>query len=184
MQAGESSQETLKDLNEILLPKNTARAFGRALRQRMSASLQEISTSLDSLRGKPNYQSMEKAFNKMSSVLDRLERAKEVRVVLSGAGSDFKFSEETEDEEPKQGEILMDNSITPKFVSALNHTIRNPLSIVSGFAEITQSEEAKRIVSACSQIQNAIEPLNNAQEIRISTDNKGYAEITSIHYAT
>lgn len=180
MQNGEGPQESLKDLNEILLPKNTVRAFGRGLRQSMSSALEEGNASLEALRGEPNYQRMEKAFKKILRILDRLEKAKEVRLVLSGAGSDFEFSEETEEEEPKQGELLIDNNITPKFINALYHTIRNPLSIVSGFAEIIQSEEAKRIINPCSQIKNVLESLNNAQEIKMITDIHGNTTITPI----
>jgi len=181
MQAGESSQETLEKDNEILLPKNIARAFGRALRQSMFYSLQEIQTSLDRLEGQPNHQRMKGALDRISRVLFGLERAREVRLKQNGPGGDFSFSEETEEEEPKQEEVLTDSNITPKLISALNHTIKNPLSIVSGFAEGAQSAEAaKNIIDASKQIQNVLESFNNAQRIKISTDSKGYTKITPI----
>jgi len=165
----------------ILVPKEQARAFGRALTQSLSPFLQEINNSLGSLTGNPHHQIVKNALLRIFNVVYGLEKAREVRLKQIGPGSDFRFSEETEEEEkPKQGEVLIDRKITPKLVSALNHTVRNPLFVISGFAEISESEEAENISNACSSIENVITPLSNAQKISITTNTEGKTTIIPI----
>lgn len=165
---------------EILVPPETAHAFARGLRQSLSQQLQAIDASLNKLTGKPHHQIMKDAFGRISSLLDNLEKAKEVKFLPSEPGFDFKFSEETEKEEPKPKEVLMDSSITPKFVSALSHTLINPLGIVQGRAEGIQSQEADKIVNASKKIGETIKSFNNAQEIKMTTDAEGNTTITPI----
>lgn len=175
---------------KIVVPKDVAKAFGRGLRQSMDSAFQEINSCLPSLlMDNPKHGIIEGSVKRITNLLDRLEKAKEVKISILGAGdlgnlNDFVFSEETEDLDPKPGELLMDSNITPKFINALNHNVRNPLFIVSGFAEMSKLEEAKRIVNACRQIENVIKSLSDAQEIKIVTDVEGNTTITPIRNVT
>lgn len=167
---------------EIVIPKDTAKAFGRGLRQRIGLRLEEINSCLPSFMNNPKYAIIEGSVKRITNVLDGLEKAKEVRILVHEGGNDFQFSGETEDTPPfTPGEVLMDTNITPKFISALNHTVSNPLNIVLGVAQNMQSKETKKIVYASNQIARAIKSLANAQNIKMITDIHGNTTITRIH---
>jgi signal transduction histidine kinase len=125
-------------------------------------------------------------FARITNILNGLEKAKEVRLIKLEIGYDFKFSEETEDLGFKEGEISMGKDITPEFISALDHTIRNPLTIVMGRAGNIKSEEGKKILEASVQIEKKISEItkpspNDPQEIKMTTDIEGNTTITPLY---
>ncbi|MEK7534647.1 MAG: hypothetical protein AAB600_04905 [Patescibacteria group bacterium] len=167
---------------EIVVPKDVAKALGRGLRQRIYSSIKDITSTINNLDANPELNEkritiIKKNIKRITDILNGLEKAKEVRIVPLEVGSDFKFSEETEEETPTPGEVIMDESITRKFIDALSHTIRNPLNLVLGQAETIQAEE---IYSASMQITEIMNSFTDARSIKMVTDTQGNTTITPI----
>jgi len=181
------NSDIILEQKEIVVPKHIVKAFGRGLSQSIGPRLQQIESCLRDTTDNLKYPMIEDSVKRITNVLHSLEEAKEVKISiidpdgLDGYLNDFLFSEETEELDPKPGELLMENDIAPKFINALQHTIINPLFIISGRTGGNQSEEAKKIYSASMQIKDILSSFTNAQEIKIVTDVEGNTKIIPLH---
>ena len=172
---GKENSEILGQ-KEIVVPKDVARAFGSGLEQLISSMLQQIIFS--SLRGNIVPIKIERDVQEITKVLDGFERAGVVRILPFVGGNEIQFLEETERKDPTEpGEVVMNKNITPAFISALHHALRNPLFKISGRAEDIKSEDGKKIYNACNGIKEVLESFDNAQQIEIATDTAGNTKL-------
>lgn len=184
--------------SEILIPKETASALGRGVRQLLAKPMDECDRCLDGLK---NYSGlnqdntqyvtvMQEALMKLTSMIGNIEHAKEVRIVPFSGGWDFKFSEERETEtQPVESEITIDETTTPKLgilKGALQHNLNNAIAPLLGYSslihgttnDLDESTKAGSVQLSTNWMQKAITPiLNTHSQIKISTDTQGITTI-------
>ena len=181
-------EQTAETSKLIEIPKKLIRPFARAIRQSIDPQLELIDSSLAKLND-PKKESIKKNFQRITDTLNSLERAKQVKISTDERDDNFRFSEETEQEDFKPEEVMISHSTFPmltKFMSAFRHNIGSPLQIAMGKAQGIQSQEGKNISNAFSQIIEIMGPFTNTQsqvdikEIIITTDPNGNMTISPI----
>jgi two-component sensor histidine kinase len=177
---------------EIVVPKETARALGAGLNHLFKEPLGQISPCIENLKASPGshqvyLQDIEASIPEIIKIVNNLEQARETRIVPFAGHWDFKFSEERETgkQRPIQHEIIIDDTTTPtleQLTVAIQHNFNNKLALLMACAEQIQrstqnpttTQNAKEIHSRSESIFNAINLIENADnQLRISTDSNG-----------
>lgn len=192
MQNGESSQEALREDNEILLPKNTARAFGRALSVIFTEHEEKIKKEIsfmetDPLANKDWVKIINTQIERMNKIIAKMQKSKDVKIVK--AKNEFKFSQAWEEQPvPQNEEITLSPDLTYQMKIAMTHTLFNPLHIVNGFLETikttpkadeTGSSSSSTLLGIFTGINSTLQGLAKADQWKLVTDHNGKTTIVS-----
>lgn len=186
-----NSSEGLSQV-EIEIPKQTARALGRGLRQLLEEQIAQCKTSVGNFKEYQQHQqknpssatNMEGSLARLEYIIDNLEHAEVVKIVPHVGGSEFQFSKETDSEtQPTQSEITINQTSTPtlnQLKHALQHNFNNAIFPLVGFSDIIQDSakdydtwiKSGLIKLESHLISNTLKPILNAETaIKVSTDN-------------
>lgn len=184
---------------EIVLDKPTARAFGRLLRQQIfpTESLATILGCASNIRqmNNRNYDNLNhivSAIQNVVTMIESIERAKEVKLIKDKEGWDFRFSKERdlEEEKPQPEEVNIDADLVEKVNSAMSHKFINILFPLLGFSELinhsTQNnndvkEQSRRINELGKKmVGNLSEILKPQHAVKLITDNDGKTTISHV----
>ncbi|EKD65321.1 MAG: hypothetical protein ACD_50C00117G0003 [uncultured bacterium] len=193
----ESKPENIKQ-QEILMPRETARALGAGLRKLMGGQLEQIKPYVNNLKNNPQVKdddvnAMEESITRVLDLISNLRYSEEVKIIPRIGGSDFVFSEERqEEEEIPQSEIIINDSTTPtlnELNNALQHNFNNALGPLRGHSEMISlgaqdentRESANQILSRFQAAYNELRPIQTADyQLKISKDVSGDTTITPI----
>lgn len=193
MQNGESSQETLKEDNEILLPKNTVRAFGRALDTIFSQHEEKIKEEMSSMKTDPLVDKARVGFisagiERINKIIAKMQKSKDVKIVKDK--NEFEFSQESEEQTaPRNEEITLSPELTYQMRSAMTHTFYNPLWVINGFLDIikVRSEAGEAGIRSLSTlleifngITNTLQGIDKADQWKLLTDQHGKTTIVAL----
>ena len=137
----------------IIVPKEASQLFGAYLRQEFEGPLEAI--------GKPQNQ-------RLVDFINDLETSKEVKLVEKDGISDFDFSKE-KDRASTANSFTMNIDITSRFLSAVDHNVRNALGLLIRFDEQIPLEMA-----------DVLTALSKAKELEMSRDENGKIKIISL----
>lgn len=192
----QQGKEQLKS-EEIVVPKEIAKALGRGLNQLLSQPLEQIRPYIDNLKGNPQVdqsyvEAMREAISRILAIPDNLEHAKQVKIVPLLGGLDFAFSEEraTEGQPPIQSEIIIDGATAPRLsllTNAMQHNFNNSFQPLIGYPDLieestndpTVKQQVAEIASISQSMLNALNPIQTEDhQLKISTGATGSTIIT------
>lgn len=178
---------------ERLIPKEIIRPLARGLLQAFSPLIEEIRTQISpaELEENANFQKaiqdMNPSLGKIETLLQKLQTVREIRLAPE---EEIIFSEESEDEVPSEGHIIvdkkmMDAKLMQDLLSALSHHISHPLAQVIGYSELmrdrSKSDEIRtrmtRINQSGRKITEYFDPIRTATKLEITTDKAGSTKI-------
>lgn len=192
---------------EILLDKTAARALGRGLRQIfVPEKLKLITDNINQLNQpteiaenagieKEWLSDMFEGCNKITELLNNLEKAKEVKLIHPHdfqEGWTFSFSEEKQEvENPQPEEIILDSALTAKVREAIAHNFQNSLAPVMTFSgliakknNISSIRENATVIKEASQLIIADLSKITAGEaecqLKLAADTKGNTNMSLI----
>lgn len=180
---------------EIIVPKEIIRPFARGLSQMFAEPIKTVREQTPDPSLEAAEQLKKQIINiganltKITELLDKLQHSKTVTLIPEVGGGRFIFSEETEEETPQAEEVIIDEDLTPKLISAISDKIGNPLAIVVGGSEIVEYLSSSEVVKtqmqkvhkASSRMAVAFDPIQRAgYQIKILTDAQGNTTITPI----
>lgn len=168
---------------EIVIPPDIIRPFGRGLRQLTADPLEEIGKTLPLLEsevGADNklvtaIREIKESFGRFDEFLTGLEAAKEVKIAPHGGRWTLVFSEERDETTPPTvGEVIMNESMAGPFASGFGDKAFNIISGMGFSYLMLDHAPGSNINKAFLQIQTSIEPFRQKlAEIRIITDQEG-----------
>lgn len=177
--------------SEILIPKETAKALGRGLRQLLAEQVAQCKTSVGNFKEYQQRQqknpssatTMEDSLARLEYIIDNFEHAEVVKIVPHVGGSELQFSKETDLEtQPTQSEITINRTSTPtlsQLKHALQHNFNNATFPLIGFSDIIQDGakdydtwiKSGLIKLESHLISSTLRPILNAETaIKVSTD--------------
>lgn len=178
---------------ERLIPKNIIRPLARGLSQLFSNPTEEIRNQIPAVELEPNHafqkriEEMNPLLEQIEELLKKLQTAKEIKLAPK---QKIIFSEETEDEIPPEGRImvddkLLDDKLLEDLLTALSHHIGTPLTSVIGYSEILRersgSSEIRNRMALVNQagekILESFDPIRKATKLEITTDKAGSTTI-------
>lgn len=185
--------DELEPTQEVLLPADLAHHLGHGVEQLLKPSLEKVSAAVRELDQDENIvpliRNIRRGTERIRDISQRLQTAQSVALVSYGeAGWEFRFSEEYQtprtDKLPQVTYILPEET-TSALRSALSHHIRNPLG---GFtmAEFIQEDfpthagVAQQIIDERQSIVNVLNSFDQANQIRIHTDEAGITTMTPL----
>ena len=196
---------TEQEPKEILLPKETARALGRGLRQQVftETELATISANiaylLETTIETPTRKWVSLIANSIDDVkklLSDIEKADQVKLVpfeKNKSELDFEFFKENSPlEKPKPGEIILDEELSRRLISTLTHNFLNMLSPILGYAELIQKQpndspaikEKAEVIREISALMlkkfTSITSMDKRRQIKLVTDNHGNTTISLV----
>lgn len=187
---------TEKETQEVVLERSLAKALGSGLEKIMKDNgLESVNAALTALskteQHKEHTKPMEKSLSFLNKLISNLRNSKEVRLSAIGNGDsgwDFRFNE-TQDlnTQPEAGEVIADDNLSPKIISAINHNFGNKLAALMGFSELignsasdnSAKQEANRINSFSKNIDEIVSFAQKGR-MRFVTDEKGNTQISLI----
>lgn len=193
MQNGDNSQEILKTNNEILLPKNTARAFGRALYVIFTEHEGKIEKEMNSMETDPlvdktKVKTIRESIDRINGVILKMQKSKEVKMVK--AKNEFEFSQESEEQPASLNEeITLSPELTSQMILGMSHTFFNPLTPINGNLELietrSKTEEARnrsssKLLEIFNGITSTLQRIAKANQWRLVTDQNGKTIIIPI----
>lgn len=119
---------------------------------------QEFKEPLDAI-GKPQNQ-------RLFNFIDNLETSREVKLVREGRLMNFEFSKEKDKATPIADSFILDKHLTRPFLSAIDHNVRNALTILVAF------DDEKPL-----KMEDVLTPLSKAAELKMSRDESGTIKI-------
>ena len=134
----------------IIVPKEASQLFGAYLRQEFEVPLETI--------GKPQNQ-------RLINFIDELETSKRVRLVKKNGFADFEFSKE-KDHVPNANNFTMGRDLTPHFLNAIDHNVRNALNLLVAFDDEKPFKMAEVLTL-----------LRDAKELKMSRGENGKIQI-------
>lgn len=137
----------------IIVPREASQLFGAYLRQEFEESLEAI--------GKPHNQ-------RLVNFIDNLETSREVKLVTKAVIMDFEFSKE-KDHVPTINNFTMSNDLTPNFLEAIDHNVKNALFALVAFDNKTPFKMA-----------DVLAPLLEAAELKMLRDKNGKIKVIPI----
>lgn len=176
--------------DEILIPKEAAKAFGRALDLQLTPHFKAITHKLDENPNEQYAKYMRSSLETFRKTVDSFNSAKEVKIIARDRREnysgqwDFEFTDEdpTESRNPQPGLTVLDETIleapTSPFSEALNHRLGNEFVPVLGYSELLSllgdSENKKTFGKAihenASGVVSTFEPIMHARRIEMTTD--------------
>lgn len=137
----------------IIVPRKASQLFGAYLRQEFKGSLETI--------GEPHN-------HRLFNFIDNLEFSEEVKLMKKRVFIDFEFSEK-KDHSSTANNFTMSNVLTPDFLRAIDHNVKNALNILVQFDE-KMSLKMAAVITA----------LSDASGLEMSRDESGKVKVIPI----
>ncbi len=183
--------EQQQKLNGIEIPREQARALGRALEQQFSSNLPPMLTNADLLQKacleqNPDWaERVRSNLDAIQKILQNLAMAKKVKAIEHQGGFILEIEPDQQQEKNSNsaaGETVINTALSTAVISGLRHTLGTPLTMTNGFSELyakrspdRQVVEYARIINENGEsMQKDLDNLpKNGCRIKLVTDSQG-----------